>query len=165
MCFLQAYVSTCAKLLLQLRSWRYKGSYCKRNNLIWSDGPDMDEACLATYLAESMFVPSILLQDYISFEEISDYEVKAIIRHGGQTASGIFAFNEQYEFVSFTTNDRAVSNTDGSMEYIPWSAVCGEYCISENGIKYLTRFQAIWNYPDGEFVYFDGVISTVSYDE
>ena len=55
----------------------------------------MDEACLATYLAESMFVPSILLQDYISFEEISDYEVKAIIRHGGQTASGIFAFNEQ----------------------------------------------------------------------
>ena len=51
----------------------------------------MDEACLATYLAESMFVPSILLQDYISFEEISDYEVKAIIRHGGQTASGIFA--------------------------------------------------------------------------
>ena len=78
----------------------------------------MDEACLATYLAESMFVPSILLQDYISFEEISDYEVKAIIRHGGQTASGIFAFNEQYEFVSFTTNDRAVSNTDGSMEYI-----------------------------------------------
>ena len=27
------------------------------------------------------------------------------------------------------------------------------------------RFQAIWNYPDGEFVYFDGVISTVSYDE
>ena len=125
----------------------------------------MDEACLATYLAESMFVPSILLQDYISFEEISDYEVKAIIRHGGQTASGIFAFNEQYEFVSFTTNDRAVSNTDGSMEYIPWSAVCGEYCISENGIKYLTRFQAIWTYPDGEFVYFDGVISTVSYDE
>lgn len=56
-------------------------------------------------------------------------KVKAIIRHGGQTASGIFAFNEQYEFVSFTTNDRAVSNTDG------------------------------------EFVYFDGVISTVSYDE
>ena len=48
-----------------------------------------------------MFVPSILLQDYISFEEISDYEVKAIIRHGGQTASGIFAFNEKYEFVSF----------------------------------------------------------------
>ena len=76
----------------------------------------MDEACLATYLAESMFVPSILLQDYISFEEISDYEVKAIIRHDGQTASGIFAFNEQYEFVSFTTNDRAVSNTDD-----PWN--------------------------------------------
>ena len=24
-------------------------------------------------------------------------------------------------------------------------------------------FQAVWNYPDGDFVYFDGVISEVSY--
>lgn len=32
-------------------------------------------------------------------------KVRAIIRHGGQTASGIFAFNEQYEFVPFTTNE------------------------------------------------------------
>lgn len=142
-----------------------KGVIAKGITLFDQTGSDMDKACLATYLAECMFAPSILLQDYISFEEISDYEVKATICYGGQTASGIFTFNEQCEYVSFTTNDRAVTNTDGIMEYIPWSAVCGEYCVSENGIKYPTRFQAIWNYPDGEFVYFDGVISTVSYNE
>lgn len=142
-----------------------KGVIAKGITLFDQTGSNMDKACLATYLAECMFAPSILLQDYISFEEISDYEVKATICYGGQTASGIFTFNEQCEYVSFTTNDRAVTNTDGIMEYIPWSAVCGEYCVSENGIKYPTRFQAIWNYPDGEFVYFDGVISTVSYNE
>ncbi len=142
-----------------------KGVIAKGITLFDQTGADMDKACLATYLAESMFAPSILLQDYISFEEISDYEVKATISYAGQTASGIFTFNEQYEFVSFTTNDRAVSNTDGTMEYIPWSAVCGEYCVSESGIKYPTKFKAIWNYPDGDFVYFDGVISTVLYEE
>lgn len=142
-----------------------KGVIAKGITLFDQMGPDMDKACLATYLAESLFAPSVLLQDYITFEEISDYEVKATISYKGQTASGIFTFNEQYEYVSFTTNDRAVKNTDGTMEYIPWSAICGEYSVSESGIKYPTKFKAIWNYADGDFVYFDGVISTVSYDE
>lgn len=142
-----------------------KGVIAKGITLFHQTGEEMDKACLVTYLAESMFAPAILLQDYISFEEISDYEAKATISYKGQTVSGIFTFNEQYEYVSFTTNDRAVTNTDGTMEYIPWSAVCGEYCVSESGIKYPTKFKAIWNYADEDFVYFDGVISSVLYYE
>ena len=142
-----------------------KGVIAKGITLFDQTGSEMDKACLATYLAESLFAPSIILQNCISFEEISDYEAKATISYKGQFASGIFTFNEQYEYVSFTTNDRGVTNPDGTMEYIPWSAVCGEYCVSESGIKYPTKFKAIWNYEDGDFVYFDGVISTVSYDE
>ena len=142
-----------------------KGVIAKGITLFHQTGEEMDKACLVTYLAESMFAPAILLQDYISFEEISDYEVKATIYYTGQSASGIFTFNEQHEFVSFTTNDRGVTNPDGTMEYIPWSAVCNEYDFSESGIRYPTKFKAIWNYPEGDFVYFDGVISTVLYDE
>ena len=63
-------------------------------------------------------------------EEISDFEVRATISYKGQTASGIFTFNEQYEMISFTTNDRAVAGTDGIMEYIPWSAICNDYQLS-----------------------------------
>ena len=140
-----------------------KGVIAKAITLFDQTGADMDKACLATFLAESLFAPTILLQDYITFEEISDYEVKATITYGGQTASGIFTFNEQYEMISFTTKDRAVAGTDGSMEYIPWSALCGDYQVSANGIKYPSKFQAVWNYPDGDFIYFDGVISEVSY--
>lgn len=140
-----------------------KGVIAKAITLFDQTGADMDKACLATFLAESLFAPTILLQDYITFEEISDYEVRATITYGGQTASGIFTFNEQYEMISFATKDRAVAGTDSSMEYIPWSALCSDYQFSENGIKYPTRFQAVWNYPDGDFAYFDGVISEVSY--
>lgn len=140
-----------------------KGVIAKTITLFNQTGADMDKACLATFLAESLFAPTILLQDYITFEEISTYKIRATITYGGQAASGIFTFNEQYEMISFTTNDRAVAGTDGSMEYIPWSAICYDYQLASNGIKYPTKFQAVWNYQDGDFVYFDGVISEVSY--
>lgn len=140
-----------------------KGVIAKAITLFDQTGVDIDKACLATFLAESLFAPTILLQDYITFEEISDFEVQATISYKEQKASGIFTFNEQYEMISFATNDRAVAGTDGSMEYIPWSALCGDYQISVNGIKYPSKFQAVWNYPDGDFIYFDGIISKVSY--
>ena len=141
-----------------------KGVIAKGITLFHQTGAEMNKACLVTFLAECMFAPSALLQDYITFEEVSDYEVKATICYAGQSASGIFTFNERYEYVLFTTNDRGVTNADGTMEYVPWSAVCGDYHVSENGIKYPTKFQAIWNYPDGDFVYFDGKISEISYE-
>lgn len=140
-----------------------KGVIAKSITLFDQTGADMDKACLATFLAESMFAPSILIQDYISFEKISNFEVKATITYGNQTASGIFKFNEQYEMTSFSTNDRAVTNSDGTMEYIPWSAICSEYVVSENGIKQPLKLQAVWNYSDEDFIYFDGKISRMSY--
>lgn len=140
-----------------------KGVIGKAITLFNQTGEDMDKACLATFLAESLFAPTILLQNYISFKEISDFKVQATITYKGQTARGVFTFNEKYEMISFTTNDRAVVNTDGTMEYIPWSALCSDYEISQNGIKHPTKFQAVWNYPDGDFTYFDGVINDISY--
>lgn len=140
-----------------------KGVIAKSITLFDQTGKDMDKACLATFLAESMFAPSILLQNYISFEEITDYEIKATITYKNQTASGIFTFNEQYEMVSFVTNDRAVTNSDGTMEYIKWSALCSKYAVSEYGIKQPLKLQAVWNYDDGDFIYFDGTISRMSY--
>ena len=89
-----------------------KGVIAKAITLFDQTGVDIDKACLATFLAESLFAPTILLQDYITFEEISDFEVQATISYKEQKASGIFTFNEQYEMISFTTNDRAVAGTD-----------------------------------------------------
>lgn len=138
-----------------------KGVIGKVFPLFHQTGPDMDQSGLVTFLAESMFIPSALLQDYITFEELGDYEVAAAITYDGVTAGGIFTFNEQYELISFTTNDRAVTGQDGTTEYVPWSALCGDYRMGENGIKYPTSFRAVWNYPDGDFVYFDGEIGSI----
>lgn len=140
-----------------------KGVIAKVITLFNQKGKEMDKACLVTFLAESLFAPNILLQDYISFEEIDKYNVKAIINYKGIIASGVFTFNRKYEMISFTTKDRAITGTDGSLEYVKWSAVCGDYKIYNNGIKLPTTFKAIWNYSDGDFVYFNGTISDISY--
>lgn len=140
-----------------------KGVIAKAITLFNQTGKDMDKACLATFLSESLFIPSILLENYVIFEEINDFEVKATITYEGITASGIFTFNKQYEMISFTTKDRAVTNADGTMEYVPWSALCSEYKVGENGIKLPMKLQAVWNYPDRDFIYFYGVISEALY--
>lgn len=140
-----------------------KGVIAKFITLFDQTGADMDKACLVTYLAECLFAPSALLQDYVAFEEIGDYAIKAVAKYKGAECSGIFHFNEKYEMVSFTTEDRAVTNKDGSMEFIPWSAECGEYRVSGNGLNLPTRFRAVWHYPDGDFVYFDGAIDNIIY--
>jgi len=138
-----------------------KGVIAKIFTLFNQTGEEMDKACLVTYLAECLFVPSSLLNGFITFKEIDDYKVEATISYGGQTSSGIFTFNECYEYVSFATNDRSVTNSDGTFEKVPWSALCGNYVVSKSGIKYPTTFKAIWNYPEGDFLYFDGKISEV----
>jgi len=140
-----------------------KGVVAKAITVFDQKGKDMDKACLVTFLAESFFIPSVLLQNNIIFEKLNDFEIKATITNGDQSASGIFTFNENYEMISFTTNDRAAIKTDGTIEYVPWTVICAEYKLYENGIRYPTKFQAVWNYPTEDFIYFNGDIYQISY--
>ena len=116
----------------------------------------MDRACLVTYLAESLFVPTALTSGYIDFKQISEREVRGSITYKGQTVSGVFTFNENYEMTSFVTTDRKDDKT-------PWTALCSDYKVSSDGIKLPTVFKAVWNFSDGDLVYFDGRIDAVSY--
>ena len=141
-----------------------KGVVAKLFTLFHQTGDEMDQACLATYLAESLFIPSALLENAIEMKTIDDHHVEATITYRGQTVSGVFEFNEQFEMISFTTNDRAVANSDGTFTYVPWTAQCGDYEVGADGIKRPTTFRAVWNYPEGDFVYFDGKIAEVSYE-
>lgn len=140
-----------------------KGVIAKLITLFHQTGTDMDKACLATFLAESLFAPNILLQDYITFEETSDFTVKSTITYGEHSASGIFTFNEKYEMISFITNDRVATGADGKIEHIPWSSLCSDYKMLPNGIQFPSVFKAVWNYDDGDFTYFDGIISEVTF--
>lgn len=138
-----------------------KGVLAKGITLFHQTGSEMNKACLVTYLSESLFLPMSLLNGFISFEEMGDYCVKAMISYHGQNAAGIFRFNHEYEMTSFVTEDRAQIGNDGNVKYMKWTAECLNYKTYPDGIKRPERLRAIWNDSDEDFVYFDGEIYRV----
>jgi len=132
-----------------------KGVIAKLYTLFHQTGKAMDKSSLVTFLSESLIVPNAALQDYIVWEAIDDLHAKATISYYGISCSGIFTFNEKGEMLTFTTDDREAASMDGTSEKVKWLIVCNEY-KEINGIKRPTVFQAIWNYDDGDLVYFDG---------
>ncbi|MNN30867.1 hypothetical protein D3C81_1445300 [compost metagenome] len=107
-------------------------------------------------------VPNAALQDYVTWEEIDELHSKATISYYGTSASGIFTFNEKGEMTSFTTEDREAISMDGKREQVTWTAVISDY-KEHNGVKLPTKLQAIWNYDEGDLLYFDGQNVAIEY--
>ena len=140
-----------------------KGVIGKAVTLFDERGPEMDKAALVTYLAESLFIPYSLLRNDIEFTALSEREVEATFTHEGITVCGVFTFNEAYEMVEFRTHDRAVAGEDGTMAQVDWTARCADYLPDARGIRLPRTFQAVWNYPEQDLIYFDGAISRVTF--
>jgi len=132
-----------------------KGVLAKLHTLFYQTGKGMDKSSLVTFLSESLIVPNAALQNYIVWAAVDDLHARATISYYGISASGVFAFNERGEMLSFTTDDREAASTDGTSEKVKWSIICKDY-KEINGIRKPTVFQAIWNYDDGDLIYFDG---------
>lgn len=67
-----------------------KGVIGKKIQIFNQKGSDIDKGALCTYLAESLFIPTSLLENDIIFEEINPFNVKGI------SVSRVFTFNEEY---------------------------------------------------------------------
>lgn len=141
-----------------------KGVLAKSIKLFNQTGPEMDQACLVTFLAEAVLLPTALLQDYIRWEPIDGNRVKAVIEYKDLSAGGIFTFDEAGELKSFVTEDRFMVNFDGKSEQVPWTVKFENYEII-NGIKQPTRLQATWNEKAGDTIYFDNDGVDVTYDK
>jgi hypothetical protein len=140
-----------------------KGVIAKTVTLFNQKGEAMDKASLVTCLAESLLLPNLALQDYISWAEIDDTHAKATITYYGISASGIFTFDDNGTMTSFTTEDKANIDTNGNLQKVKWSAVCGDY-RDVNGIKHPTSLKAVWHFETGDLVYFDGRDVVIKYN-
>lgn len=131
-----------------------RGTLAKIIHLFNQKGDGMNKACLVTVLAECFLIPSIILQDYITWESIDDTHAKATISYYGNSASGIFTFDEVGKVLSFKTSDRAAVDMDGSVRKADWSAVYEDY-RKVNDIMSPTVLRSIWHFPEGDRVYFN----------
>ena len=113
----------------------------------------------SAYLVECMMHPSLALQDNITYKQIDDYSVEATIRKNKRETTGTFYFNEKYEMTHFVDEKRLSSETN---TYEKWSAIVGNYKVID-GINRPTKLQTIWNYSEGDLIYFDSDNMKVDY--
>ncbi len=140
-----------------------KGVLAKHITLFDEGGDDFNRSSLLTYLAESIFMPSILIEDCFTFEEIDDDRIKVNLNYYGYDVSGVFKFNELNQVISFYTDERIQIDVDGTAKRIPWEVKYMDY-IGDKIISRPSRIQIIWHYEDESSIYFDGTIEDLQYN-
>lgn len=139
-----------------------KGVLGKAIPICNEEGLGLDQANLLSLLSESLLLPSLVLQDFIEWEEIDENHAKATISYYGLKASGIFTFDHNGAMLRFTTEDRENVDSEGNVQKVKWSIICGNY-QERNGYTLPTTFQAVWHYDEGDRVYFDSQNIEIEY--
>ena len=119
-----------------------------------STGREMSQSQLVTALADAVFMPSLFLQDYVTWRSIDETHAECTIMWGGLTASGIFTFNELGEIIRFDTNDRFYDDNKVSIN-LPWTAELGSYEMIDGFLR-PGSIEIYWHMPDGSlYSYFE----------
>lgn len=114
------------------------------------DTPEMFSTETVTFFNDlCLFAPAALIDNRISWEVIDALSVKATFTTNATSVSAILYFNEIGQLVNFVSNDRySVSE----MKLFPFSTPVKQF-KKINGYNLPFYGEAIWHYPEGEFVY------------
>ena len=130
-------------------------------NIVNEKGEKMDEGTLQRFLAETVWFPSAALSQYITWEAIDSLSAKATMNYKGTTGSGTFYFNEQGDFVKFSTL-RYKSNEADAQRY-EWIVTVKEHSI-KNSIKIPTKVEVTWVLENGNWTWLDLEITDIRYN-
>ncbi len=113
-------------------------------------------------LAEALLVPSYAIQPYIYWEAVDELTAKARLVHNGMDVGGIFHFNEQGEYIRFTTHERPFSSPNGGYEQQDYTIKVLGY-QQQGDIKIAMEVSAIWNLPGSDFEYWKGTLKEIKF--
>lgn len=125
------------------------------------DGAQMFPTETVTFFNDlCLFAPAALIDPRITWEVLDDLSVKASFTTNNTVIMATLYFNEQGQLINFISNDRySVSE----MKTYPFSTPTKNY-KNINGYNLPTYGEAIWHYPDGEFVYGKFNVKSVEYN-
>ena len=112
--------------------------------------PELFTTEMITYLNDiCLFAPAALIDKRIEWEKIDELTVKAIFRLGEKQVSAILEFNQNGQLENFISEDRYEI---GLMQKLKFSTPVNDF-KNINGYNLPSYGEAIWHYPDEEFVY------------
>ncbi len=126
-------------------------------------GKEMDESALVTLLSEVLFMPGFAIKEQIKWKSIDENSVEAKLIDKGNEVTGIFYFNNNNEYIRFTTEDRYYSQKDGTYKKMRWSIELSNY-KDFKGIKFPENIKAVWHTDTKNFEYFKAQIKDIQYN-
>jgi len=96
-----------------------------------------------------IFAPATLVNENITWKEIDENKCEATFTNKGISIKAILYFNDAGELTNFTSDDRYDASSEPPMRF---STPLKNYDMINE--RYLANYgEAIWHYPEGEFVY------------
>ena len=130
-------------------------------NVVNIKGAEMNKAETVTVFNDlCLMAPAALIDKRIEWETIDDLSAKATFTNGSNKITAILYFNKQGQLINFTSDDRYAI---GDMKQYRFSTPVKNY-TQINGINIWNYGEAVWHYPDGEFVYGKFTLKSIEYN-
>jgi hypothetical protein len=125
-----------------------------------AEGEEIDQGALLRYLGEMVWYPSAALNDYIVWEGMDSTTAKATMSYEGITASGIFKFDENGDFVSFEAERYYYRKEGSTLE--KWVIIAHDYGEFE-GIRIPVNLSVTWKL-ERDFTWYRMEITEMEYN-
>lgn len=123
--------------------------------------PELFPTETVTYFNDlCLFAPAALIDERIEWEIIDATSVRAYFKNQGVTISAVLHFNDIGQLVNFVSDDRYDID---DMEKYRFSTPASNY-KNYHGYNLPSYGEAIWHYPDGEFVYGRFWVQNIEYN-
>ena len=120
--------------------------------IVHHEGREMDIAETVTVLNDMcILAPASLIYAPIQWETIDSQTVRATFTHKDVTISASILFGPDGQLINFISDDRYDLSGKQPMRY-RWSTPMSNY-KTFHGIRVPAYGEAVWHYPEGEFVY------------
>jgi hypothetical protein len=100
----------------------------------------------------AFFAPAWLIDPRLESQHVDDRQADVTFTNGPHKIKASLWFNEAGDLVNFTSDDRGALQEDGRFKYVRWSTPMRTY-REINGQRVAIEGEAIWHYPEGEFIY------------
>lgn len=130
-------------------------------NVVNVKGSEMNKAETVTVFNDlCLMAPAALIDKRIEWSSIDSLSAQATFTNGEIKISAILYFNALGELINFTSDDRYAIN---EMKQYRFSTPIKEY-TQINRRKIWKYGEAIWHYPEGEFVYGKFTLKSIEYN-
>lgn len=124
-------------------------------------GSEMNVAETVTFFNDMcLFAPASLIDKHIEWNEVDEWSASATFSNGPHQITATLYFDESGQLVNFISDDRYDINEKKQYRF---STPVKDYQLFA-GIRAPSYGEAIWHYPEGEFIYGKFILKTIDFN-